>query len=365
MIFTCNGLDFADALNKISMALPQRKLSAILDGVKIEAQGDQVKLTATDMDFTIIKIIKADVKMSGEVLVPGKVFLDLIKKLNGNYDIEIEDEQDSLIINYLDNKTKIKTLNVDEYPVIKDYEFDYRITILQKDFKELINKTAFASNMNDDNRPVLKGCLLKVDEDIVQSIALDGFRMAICKKQLVSEHPTTEINIPSKDLLKISKLLENDEDSIDLCFANKKLIIDNSDIKIISTPIEGFVNYKSSIPNSFETEITVNTRVLEAAIDRVSTLSKYEKSSLIKLEVKNNILNISSNSEYGDANENISVLTKGKDIVVGYNSKYITDCLKNIEDEYIVLKMNYSNPSIITGVEDSEYLYLILPIRFR
>ena len=219
--------------------------------------------------------------------------------------------------------------------------------------------------MNDDNRPVLKGCLFKVDEDEIQSVALDGFRMAICKKHLVSEHPTTEINIPSKDLVKISKLLENDEDSVDLCFANKKLIINNNDLKIISTPIEGFVNYKASIPNTFETEITVSTRSLEAAIDRVSTFAKYEKSFLVKLEVKNNILNISSNSEYGNASENISVLTKGKDIVVGYNAKYITDCLKNIDDEYVVIKMNYSNPTIITGVEDSEYLFLILPIRFR
>ena len=365
MIFSCNGFDFTDALNKISMALPQRKLSAILDGIKIEAQGDYVSLTATDMDFTIIKKIKADVKMSGEILVPGKLFIDFVKKLNGDFPIEIYDEEETVVIKYLDNTSKLNLLNIEEYPVIKDYDYDYSLTILQKDFKELVNKTAFASNMNDDNRPVLKGCLFKVDEDEIQSVALDGFRMAICKKHLVSEHPTTEINIPSKDLVKISKLLENDEDSVDLCFANKKLIINNNDLKIISTPIEGFVNYKASIPNTFETEITVSTRSLEAAIDRVSTFAKYEKSFLVKLEVKNNILNISSNSEYGNASENISVLTKGKDIVVGYNAKYITDCLKNIDDEYVVIKMNYSNPTIITGVEDSEYLFLILPIRFR
>ena len=74
MIFSCNTLDLADALSKISLALPQRKLSAILEGIKMEAEGDFVKLTTTNMDFTIIKLIKADVKMSGEVLVPGKIF---------------------------------------------------------------------------------------------------------------------------------------------------------------------------------------------------------------------------------------------------------------------------------------------------
>ncbi len=366
MIFSCNTLDLADALSKISLALPQRKLSAILEGIKMEAEGDFVKLTTTNMDFTIIKLIKADVKMSGEVLVPGKIFEEYIKKFNTDSEIEISDEDDKLIINCMDNKTSLNILNISEYPVIKDYEYDYKISLLQKDFKDLINKTAFSSNMNDDNRPVLKGCLLKIEDSTIQSIALDGFRMAICKKLLDKDYPATEINIAAKDLLKITKLLENDEEDVNLCFANKKLVVEVKDMKIICTPIEGkFVNYQASIPKSFETEITVNTRMLEGSIDRVSTLAKFEKSNLIKTEVKGNILSISSNSEFGESNENINVLAKGKDTLVGYNSKYITDCLRNISDEYVVIKMNYTSPSIITGVEDSDYLYLILPVRYR
>ena len=365
MIFSCNGLDLADALTKVSQALPQRATSPILAGIKIEAEGDFIKLTATDLEFTIVKLVKADVKMGGEVLVPGKIIEEFVKKLKGESEIEINDEDENLIITCLDNKTALRTLNVEEFPVLKEYEYKYKIELIQKDFKDLINKTAFASNTTDDNRPILKGCLLKVENNEIKSIALDGFRMAICKKQLVSEFPATEINIPSKDLLKISKLLEDDEDSLVLCFSDKKLIVEVNDMKIISTPIEGFVNYAASIPKDFETVVTIKTELLEEALDRVSTLSKFEKSNLVKIEVKNNILNIVANSEFGTANENIPVLSKGKDIVVGYNYRFISDCLKNITDEYVLLKMNYLNPSIITSVENSEYMYLILPVRFR
>ena len=365
MIFSCNGLDLADALTKVSQALPQRATSPILTGIKIEAEGDFVKLTATDLEFTIVKIIKADVKMGGEVLVPGKILEEYIKKLRGDSDIEISDEEGKLIISYLDNNTTLNTINVEEYPILKNYEYKYKISILQKDFKDLIEKTAFASNATDDNRPILKGCLIKVEKNEIKSVALDGFRMAICKKELVGEYPATEINIPAKDLFRISKLLENDEDSIDLCFTDKKLIIEVKDMKIISTPIEGFVNYEASIPRDFETTVTIKTQLLMDALDRVSILSKHEKSNLVKIEVKGNILNIVSNSEFGSASENIPVLSKGKDIVVGYNYRFIADCLKNIEDEYILLNMNYLNPSIITSVENSEYMYLILPVRFR
>ena len=364
MIFSCNGLDLADAINKVSQALPQRATSPILNGIKIEADGDFIKIIATDLEFTIIKLIKADIKMGGELLVPGKILVDYIKKL-GSSEIEVSDEDDKLTISYLDNKTFLTTLPVDEYPVLKDYDYKYKISILQKDFKDLINKTAFASNQTDDNRPMIKGCLLKVEGSTIESVALDGFRMATCKKQLVNDYPSTKINIPSKDLLKISKLLEDDEDSVDLCFSDKKLIVEVKDMKIISTPIEGFVNYEASIPKDFETVVTIKTDLLMDAIERVSILSKYEKSNLIRIEVKNNILNIVSNSEYGSSNENIPVLSKGKDILVGYNYRFITDCLKNIEDEYVLLKMNYLNPSIITSVENSEYMYLILPVRFK
>ena len=364
MIFSCNGLDLADAIKKVSQALPQRATSPILNGIKIEADGDFVKLIATDLEFTIIKLIKADVKMSGEALVSGKILVDYISKL-GSSEIEVSDEDDKLIVSYLDNKTKLTTINVEEYPVLKEYEYKYKISILQKDFKDLINKTAFASNQTDDNRPRIKGCLLKIEGSEIESVALDGFRMATCKKQLVNKYPSTKINIPSKDLSKITKLLEDDEDTVDLCFSDKKLIVEVKDMKIISTPIEGFVNYEASIPKDFETIVTIKTKLLEDAIDRVSVLSKYEKSNLIRIEVKNNILNIVSNSEYGSSNENIPVLSKGKDILVGYNYRFITDCLKNIEDEYVLLKMNYLNPSIITSVENSEYMYLILPVRFK
>lgn len=366
MIFSCNCLDLIDALTKISYALPQRKLSAILEGIKIEAINDIVKITATDMDFTVVKTIRADVKMNGEVLVPGKPLSDYVKKINGESEIEIYDEQEKLFIKHSDSTSDINLLNIEEYPTIKEYEYEYTITLLQKDFKDLINKTAFASNENDENRPVLKGCLLKIEDGYIQSVALDGFRMAICKKPIVSEVPNSEINIPSKDLRKIAKLLEDDEDSVNLCFANKKLIIDIKDIKIISTPIEGFVNYMASMPRDFETVITVNTKMLNDSIERVSTFAKYEKSNLVKLDIKNNLLNITSNAEVGNANENISVINdNGKDLIVGYNSKYISDCLRNIEDEFIKIKMNYSIPSIITGIDNSDYLYLILPVRYR
>ena len=80
MIFSCNGLDLADALSKVSQALSTKTTSPILGGIKIEAEGDFIKLTATDLEFTIVKYVRADVKMGGEVLVPGKIFEEYVFK---------------------------------------------------------------------------------------------------------------------------------------------------------------------------------------------------------------------------------------------------------------------------------------------
>lgn len=362
MIFSCNGIELADSLNKVSQALSQRSLSSALESIKIEAVDDNVIFTATDLDFTIIKTIKADVKMSGEVLVQGKLFSEYARSF-GDSSVEISDDEDVLKIKYMDNTTSLKLINIESFPPINDYNVKTKIVIKQNEFRKLIEGTAFAASVNDENRPVLKGCNIIIENNEIKLVALDGYRMAECKKVLDEKHDRFEMNIPAKNLLKIAKFLDHDEDDVILSFCDKKFIVEVDGLKTISSPLDGFVNYKNSIPQYFETEITVNKKYLQNAIERVSILTKLDKSNLIRFEVKDNNLYIKSNSEAGESNEVINILNKGKDILVGINSKYILDCLRYIDDECITMKMNFTNPAIISAVEDSDYLYLILPIK--
>ncbi|MEG2562063.1 MAG: DNA polymerase III subunit beta, partial [Clostridia bacterium] len=358
MKFVCNGNDFADALAKVTKALPIKKVQPILEGIKLSAHDDCLTLSATDFDFAIIKKIKADVKMEGDILIPGKLINELARKLSGENEIELSDISDNnLTIKYSDSSTFLKVMNLEEYPQIKELEYDLSITLLQKDLKDLINRTIFAT-ATDDNRPILKGVLFELDGNVIKAVALDGYRLAVCSKKLEQDFPLTKIIVPAKSLSEISKLLEEDEQTVVLNISSNKMLVDIKHTKIITSLLGGkFINYQDTIPKDFDIELTINRTQLADAIERASILSRYEKSNLIKLEVKEGKLTISSNSEMGESKEIISIFVKGKDINIGVNAKFFADCLKTITDEYVIVRLNNANSPItivpLANEEDS------------
>lgn len=365
MKILCNGLDLADALNKVTKALPIKKTMPILEGIKINAVGSNLVLSATDIDFAIIKVIKAEVQMEGEILVPGKLFNELARKLSGEKDIELNDIIDNnLTVRYEESNSTLKTMNLAEYPPIQEYEYETSFTILQKDFKAIINKTIFSA-ATDENRPIFKGCLMSINNKLLKCAALDGYRLAVSKIMLEKDVNTMVSIVPAKSLHEISKLLEDDEASVTVKFSKNKMMVDIEHTKIITSLISGnFMNYESTIPKDFETVITVNKKQLEESIERASILSKYEKSNLVKLEIKEGKMIITSTSEMGESKEVLSVFTKGKEMIIGFNAKYIMDCLKSVDDEFITINMNNStSPTVIKPVEGDDYLFLIVPVR--
>ena len=124
------------------------------------------------------------------------------------------------------------------------------------------------------------------------------------------------------------------------------------------------MKYASSIPTNFETTITISKDMLERCLERAYVMSRFEKSNLVKLDIKEGKLTVSTASEYGDINEVIAVFTEGKEVQMLFNSKFILDCLKVIEDEYVKIRFSTpTSPSVIVPVDGDTYLYMILPLR--
>lgn len=365
MKFICNGTQLSDALSKVTKALPIKKTIPILEGVKLSAYGNNLTLTATDTEFAIQKTINADVQIEGDALVPGKLFAEIVKRLDNEDQIEISYTDDqNIVIKYMDSVTTIKAMKLQEYPPIQEFEYDVEFAMIQKDFKDMIIKTIFSA-ATDDVRPALKGCFLEIDGDEITCYALDGFRLAIVKKKLEMPVAKTAVIIPAKNLSEIYKLLEEDDQPVHISICQKRIAVDLKHTKIISNLLnEKYTNIKSTIPANYEMTVTVNKKMLEDCLNRVYVFSKYEKSNLIKLEIKGGKLNVSTTSEYGNINEYIAVLNDGRDIQILFNSKFILDCLKVIEDEYIKMRFTTpTSPSVIVPVEGDRYLYLILPLR--
>ena len=184
MLVSCHGVELSDALLSVSKAISNKTTNPILEGIKIVAEDDTLTLSATDTELSIEKKIKANIKAEGEGVVPGKFITEFVKKLT-NEMIELEiNEKNQLLIRYDDSQSIIQCYNAQEYPSFNAVETMQYFGISKKDLKTVINKTIFSVAI-DDSRPILKGVLFDIEKNTLNAIALDGYRLAKVKKNIV------------------------------------------------------------------------------------------------------------------------------------------------------------------------------------
>ena len=361
-----DGIELADAVSKVGKAMPIKKSLSILEGIKLKAEGETLTVTATDLELSIEKKIEASVKIDGEVVVNGKFFIDYINKVKDEA-IELDaTNEDFLKINYPDGEGRVNCMAADEYPPFRNVDELYTFSISQKELKDLINKVIFCA-ATEDTRPVLKGCCLEIKDNLLTGVASDGYRMALAKKVVEYTGDAKKVIVPARSLGEISNLLDDVDETVKVNIEKNHLMVEIENTKVVTRLIDSeFINYNKIIPSSFTTEITVEKKNLEKSLDRCSLITKADKKSIVKLDIKENVLNINAQSEESGNNENLAINLIGKDLTIGFNAKYIIDSLRAVSDSFVKMKFNNSTaPGIIVPTAEEEYLYLILPIRIQ
>lgn len=365
MKLICNGNDLAEAVSKVSKAASTRSTSPVLEGIKIKAEKGTLTLLATDLELAIEKSIVADVKIEGETVVPGKFFSEFVKKLTRE-EIELSlDENNRLKIKYLDSAGELMCYDASEYPVIKDLSEGQSFIIIRSELKDLINKTAFSVSM-DDARPMLKGVLFEVDETTLTAVALDGYRLARCRKPIERTSALMRAIVPARCVTEIARLLDDSADAVTITIQKNYLKVDLEHTKIITRLLDGdFINYKQIIPSDFRSVMTLPCSQFEDGLERAVLLSRVEKNNLVKFEVTDGLLTLVSNSDIGNVKEKIPVKLNGDDLTIAFNARYFMEILKYVGTENLVVKFTNSvSPCVIepSGSND-ELLYLVLPVR--
>lgn len=364
MKIICDGADLSDAVLKVSKGTSNKTTNPILEGIKVVAEEDFVTLSATDLELSIEKTIRAMVQIEGEMVVPGKFFCEYIKKLN-NEQIELHvDEKNVLSIKYTDSVGKIQCLNAMEFPQIKKLEDSQYFEMREKDLRSLISKSIYAV-ATEDVRPILKGVKLEITKDQITAVALDGYRLAVVKKPILNSTAEFSCIVPARSLNEISKLLGDEDKPIRVNVGRNFLMVDIDNTKMTTRLLEGdFINYTQIIPTDFNTNVILNKDQLLDALERASLLSRVDRNNLVKFDISDKVMVLSSKSEIGDIKENITISLTGNDLAIAFNARYFTEALRVTNDEF--LKLNFTSsvsPCIITGNDNDEFLYLILPVR--
>lgn len=361
-----NGNDLSQAVMKVSKAISIKTTNPVLEGIKLSVKGDNLTLSATDLQIAIEKTIVSDTFMEGQTVVPGKIFAEFVKKLENEEQVELVLEGDGkLKIVYGSSEVFLSVLPAEQFPSIEKTVNENAFSLLQKDFKDLINKTVFSCS-TDESRPILKGCLFEVADGELTCVAIDGFRLAVAKKKIKDYTSNFSIVVPARSLNEICRLLENDEEEITFVNEKNNFMIEVEGTVFITRLLEGnFVNYKQIIPSDFITTVQVSRNGFLNSLERANVVAK-ESKNIVKLDIKENYINISANSESGNVNENVIINLEGKDLSIAFNSKFICDALKAAGDEFVNIYLNSPiSPCVIKPYSGEEYLYLILPIRIN
>lgn len=368
MQFTMNAQDLLDGLNTVTRALAARPAKQILEGVLLEASSEGINLTCSDGSLSIETILTADVKEPGRVVLPGKLFTELVRKLPGGTVTIKVNENHSASIRCMNSKSNLAGMNPMEYPEMAEVNSGVTVKIPQNQLREMISRVVFAI-ATDESRQILTGCLLEVSHDEARMVALDGFRLAMQKIfqpfELPEGQDTLKAVIPGRVLNELSKILMDEEDFCTLLFDHTRMQATFGNTRLSTVLLAGeYIDYRKILPPAFKTQAKADRVQVQNAIDRASLMAREGKNNLIRMSFSENGLSITSNAELGDVLEEMDATLTGDPIEIAFNAKYITDVIRNITDSDLCMKFNSNvSPCVVCPTEGDQYLYLILPVR--
>ena len=370
MKFICYKDTILKALNSVVKGVASKTTMPILEGILIQTNDNEIKLTTYDLEIGIEYTMECEIKEQGSTVVNATMFNEIIRKLPDS-EINISlNENNLLIIECEGALYKLATMNPDEFPELPKIEIENSITLEQSALKNMIRKTIFAVS-TEENRPIFTGCLFEIKNNKLNVVAIDGFRLALRKINLPIPVNDFKAVIPAKTLNEVNKIISDSFDNIKIGVSKNQALFEMENCKLVTRILEGeFLNYSSVIPENWQTRVKVNKLNLQESFERISLISassiEKEKKYPVKVSVDIGKMTISCTNQSGDAKEEIYISTEGQNIEAGFNPKYFLDCLKAIDEEEIFLEFG-SNvaPCLVKSVENNDYVYMILPIRLK
>ena len=353
---------FLDSLQQVQHVVSTRTTLPILSNVLIEAKGDELRLTTTDLDVGVRGTAEAEISKEGSTTMPVKRLVSIIRELP---DAEVEiavDSKDVASITCGPSFFKIIGLAHGEFPPLPDFKEAKEYKIPQGLLRESLKKTSYAIS-NDETRYVLNGIFTAFKEGKLTLVATDGRRLAMVENDL--EFPAsneTDFIIPTKAVQELQRLLGEEGDAI-ARLSDNQIVFEVGSSVIVSKLIEGnYPNYRQVIPGEAKETLSLGREALLETARRVSLLSS-EKSNSVKLVVGNGSINVTANSpDIGEAKESMAVSYSGKEIAIAFNPEFLMAPLRNLEDEEIQLDLiDEMSPGVLRG--SGSFLYVLMPMR--
>jgi DNA polymerase III subunit beta len=369
----------------ITLAIAEKKSTMpVLGNLLLQAEGAVCKITASDIEITAVASAKAVVKKQGSITVPAKMFGELVRELpDGDVTLKAGD-RDRIEIIAGSSKLKIVGTSADEYPIPSSLGLETKCKLSAQTLVEMINQTLYAVSL-DEGRYNMNGVALELIKEAKTSslrmIATDGHRLALITRPLdgvaftglvpkgakKSEGVADHVIVPRKGLAELRKALDSVGDvAVGVDVINGFLVLESASWKFVVQLLDSeFPNYEQVLPKSPGIKVAVLSSQLAHALKRVSLVVS-DKNKGVRLDFFTDLVRVSSSSpELGEAQEEIDIDYKGKELSIGFNARYVIDALATAGESqpYILELSGESGPAKMYAEADESAIAIVMPLR--
>lgn len=365
MKLVCSKSNLLNGVQIVSKAVSSKTTMSILECIMVDATKGIITLTGNDMDLGIETIIEGNIVEKGAIALDAKIFLEIVRNLSDS-DITIEtDSNYKTTITCEKAKFTIIGKSGEDFSYLPVVEKQDSIMISQFTLKEVVRQTIFSISDNDNNK-LMTGELFEINGNQMRVVSLDGHRISVRKIELREEYAPKKVVVPGKTLNEVSKILPGGADSfVTISFTDKHIVFEFDSTTVVSRLIEGeYFKIDQMLSSDYETKVKINKKELISCISRATLLVKEGDKKPIIINITDGSMELKINSIVGSMNEEIDIEKQGKDLMIGFNPKFMIDALRVIDDDDVDIYMvNPKAPCYIKNVEES-YIYMILPVNF-
>lgn len=367
MKFTCEKALLVSAISVASRTVAPKSAIPSLEGLLVKA-GVKVMLTGYNLETGITVGVPADIAEPGECIMPARLFFDIIRKLPDDEVTVSVDESFRVSIRGGISSFTITAMTAEDYPELPDVESEKGIPVPQRELREMISGTIFSASENMA-RPIHTGCLFEIADESVTVVAVDGYRLAL--RRYIPEQPlerTVKFVAPAAALKEVEKILDDTDDPAVIYLGTKHILFMIGDATLVCRILEGeFLDWRRVLPQNNPIKVAANVREVTDSIERVSLVISEKIKSPVRCTFGHNTADFRTTSTIGEAHDMCSTAGDGKDLEIGFNSRYLLDALRAVPTPDVSLELiNGLSPIVLNPCDGSgKFSYMVLPVRLK
>ena len=366
MKFECEKTLLASAIEGVSRAITNRAAIPVLEGIYLKAEGFNLTLTGYDMEMGITTTLECNVLVPGETVLDARLLFSMISRMPaGDVCIELTDEGQAKISGGV-VEFEIPAMNASDYPSLPVTGADNTMTLKCGMMREMIEKTIYSVSQ-DAKKPAHTGELFVIEPGSLTVVALDGYRLAIIKRDVECTRDI-RIIIPGKTLQELLKIMGGDEDEVKIDANRRYVVFTTNGYTIMSRLIEGdFLNYEGVIPKDKKTRVTVDCKTFIDTIERASLIITERLKNPLRINFAEDKVTVRCQTPLGKVVDEFAPIEMAGDAVeIGFNNRYLLDALRYSKCERMVLEINGPlSPVKLLPENGTDFIYLVLPVRFK